>query len=259
MGHVLTPDVVSAWEERYSNRGRWGPHDLRGALNFVTPERVLGACAVPRRGRVVSCALPARERGPHGGAHRLDARLVTACGESSSPLAAIAEGVLTRGILLDLPRFRRVDTLEDGSAILPEELDACAESQGVAVESGDAVLVRTGKMLRCRRAGSWGAFAGGAAPGLSVHCARWLHEREVSVVATDTFAVEVVPSEVPGCTMPLHRISLRGSGVLFGEIFQLDELAEACAADGDYAFLLSASPLAVAGAVGAPLNPLAIK
>ena len=92
-----------------------------------------------------------------------------------------------------------------------------------------------------------------------MHCAAWLYEREVAAVATDTFCVEVAPSEVADCAMPLHMISLRNTGVHFGEMFQLEELAEACADDGEYAFLFCAPPLPITGAVGSPINPLAIK
>jgi kynurenine formamidase len=149
--------------------------------------------------------------------------------------------------------------LENGTPILPEDLDACAEAEGVAVESGDVVLVRTGMMTRCLEEKSWAGYCGGPAPGLSIHCARWLYEREVAAVATDTWGLEVLPNETPDCFQPLHMISLRNTGVLFGEIFQLDPLAAACAADGNYAFLFAAPPLPITGAVGSPINPLAIK
>jgi kynurenine formamidase len=81
----------------------------------------------------------------------------------------------------------------------------------------------------------------------------------VAAVATDTWGVEVLPNETPDCFQPLHMISLRNTGVLFGEIFRLDALAEDCAKDGNYAFLFSAPPLPITGAVGSPINPLAVK
>jgi kynurenine formamidase len=161
--------------------------------------------------------------------------------------------------LLDLPRFRQIEWLEDGTAILPEELDACAEAAGVTVESGDIVLVRTGMMTRCLAQDSWAGYCGGHAPGLSMHCSRWLYEREVAAVATDTWGLEVLPNETPDCFQPVHMISLRNTGVLFGEIFHLDRLAAACHDDGNYSFLFSAAPLPITGAVGSPINPLAIK
>ena len=67
MSQVINADTVREWGQRYSNWGRWGRDDERGALNFITPERVLEACALPRRGLVISCALPFDSHGPQTG------------------------------------------------------------------------------------------------------------------------------------------------------------------------------------------------
>jgi kynurenine formamidase len=285
MSVPITADTVREWGRRYSNWGRWGPDDELGALNFITPERVLAATALPRRGRVVSCALNFDHRGPQtgsGGRHNpihvmladggdalagyydgkmyndRDIALITSRGARKNGIDAVKQGVVGRGVLLDLPRHRGELWLEGGEAIGPAELDACAEAQGIAVESGDIVLVRTGMMTRCLGEGSWEGYCGGAAPGLSIHCAAWLYEREVAAICTDTWGVEVQPNETVDCFQPLHMISLRNTGVLFGEIFHLDDLAEACAEDERYAFLFTAPPLPITGAVGSPINPLAI-
>ena len=313
----LDARTVREWGERYSNWGRWGRDDQRGTLNFITPERILAACALPRQGLVVSCALPFDDRGPQsgvGGRHNpvhtmladggdalagaqnlpggfnyaddaismplqcgtqwdalahvfydgkmyndRDVRLVTSRGAKANAIDQIADGVVGRGVLLDLPRRRRVPWLDDGTPILPRDLDDCAEAFGVTVEPGDIVLVRTGMMTRCLEQKSWDGYCAGPAPGLSIHCTRWLYEREVAAVATDTWGVEVIPNETEDCFQPLHMISLRNTGLLLGEIFRLDALAAACAEDGNYAFLFSAAPLPITGAAGSPINPLAIK
>ncbi|NNL67174.1 MAG: cyclase family protein [Myxococcales bacterium] len=312
----LDAATVREWGRRYSNWGRFGAEDERGTLNFITPERVLAALQLPRRGEVFSCALPFDRFGPqpaggrrHNPIHSMlidgadaaagvqqspggfcyaddtitmplqcgtqwdslahvfydgrmyndrEASLVSSAGAAVNSIDKIADGVVGRGVLLDVARHRRVASLEDGEAIGPEELDACAEAQGVTVGSGDVLLVRTGKLARHRDAGSWDGYVG-ASPGLSLHTCRWLYEREIAAVATDTFCVEVLPAETPDCVMPLHMVSLRNTGLLLGEMFVLDALADACAADGEYAFLFTAPPLPVTGAVGSPVNPLAIK
>ena len=313
----LDARTVREWGLRYSNWGRWGPDDQRGTLNFITPERVLAASALPRTGRVISCALPFDHKGPQsgvGGRHNpihtmladggdalagaqnlpggfnyaddavtmplqcgtqwdalshvfydgrmyndRDVALVSSRGARANAIEQIADGVVGRGVLLDMPRFKRCDWLADGTAIGPNDLDACAEAFGVTVEAGDIVIVRTGMLTRCKRSGSWEGYCGGPAPGLSVHCARWIFEREIAAVATDTWGVEVLPNETPDCFQPLHMIALRNTGLLFGEIFDLDALSEACAEDGRYEFLFVAPPLPITGAVGSPINPLAIK
>jgi kynurenine formamidase len=187
-----------------------------------------------------------------------DVALISSKGAAANSIDRIRDGVVGRGVLLDLPRFLKIPWLDDRTRILPEHLDTCAEAFGVTIESGDILLVRTGKLTRHLEQRDWRGYLG-ETPGLSVHCARWLFERELAAVATDTFCVEVLPGEVPDCTMPLHMISLRNTGLLLGEIFALDALADACAADGNYAFLFSAPPLPVTGAVGSPINPLAIR
>jgi kynurenine formamidase len=96
-------------------------------------------------------------------------------------------------------------------------------------------------------------------PGLGVACVEWLHGREVAAVASDTMAVEVIPFEEPGTVLPVHALCIRDMGLTLGEMFDLDALAEDCAADGVWEMLLSAPALRVAGGVGSPLNPLALK
>ncbi len=188
-----------------------------------------------------------------------DIRLVTSSGAAANSIDKLKHDVVGRGVLLDLPRARNCQWLDDGTAIMPEDLDACAESQGVTIESGDILLVRTGMMTRCLEQKSWEGYCGGPAPGLSLYCARWLYEREIAAVATDTWGLEVRPNETEDCFQPLHMVSIRNTGLTFGEIFYLDDLAQACDEDGNYAFLFAGAPLPFTGAVGSPLNPLAIK
>ncbi|WP_433170902.1 cyclase family protein [Actinoallomurus sp. CA-150999] len=151
--------------------------------------------------------------------------------------------------------------LPDGFAIHERHLLATIEAQGPTstVRRGDIVLVRTGQLARCRRDG-WGEYAAGPAPGLSFTTLGWLHRTEIAAAATDTWGFEVRPYEFDGpCMSPLHQIAIPNMGLPLGEMFDLEELADDCAADGVYEFLLIAAPLPVTGAVGAPVNPIAVK
>jgi kynurenine formamidase len=188
-----------------------------------------------------------------------DIRLVTSQGARANSIDQIKDGVIGRGVLLDLPRYTRLSWLDDGTRITPADLDSCAEAFGATIDRGDIVLVRTGMLKRCLQQQSWEGYCGGPAPGLSVQCTRWIYEREIAALATDTWGVEVRPNETEDCFQPLHMISLRNTGLLLGEIFALDDLADACAEDGNYSFLFVAPPLPITGAVGSPINPLAIK
>ena len=188
-----------------------------------------------------------------------DATSVGSKGALRNDIANARDRVVGRGVLLDLARSRGRPWLEPGEQIHVEDLEECARSQGVAVGRGDIVLIRTGQMAQCRDAGSWGAYAGGPAPGLALDTAAWIFDRELAAVAGDTWGLEVLPNQTPDVFQPLHIILIVHMGLLVGEIFDLEALAEDCAGDGRYEFLLTAAPLPITGGVGSPVNPLAVK
>jgi kynurenine formamidase len=86
-----------------------------------------------------------------------------------------------------------------------------------------------------------------------------VHERQLAAVATDTWGMEVRPNEIPNAYQPLHQVFIPSMGLLVGEIFDLEALAEDCAKDGVYEFMFVAPPIPITGAVGSPVNPFAIK
>jgi kynurenine formamidase len=120
-------------------------------------------------------------------------------------------------------------------------------------------MVRTGQPAMCRARGGWGDYADGDAPGLSFSTAEWIHRHELAAVATDTWGMEVRPNEIPDTYQPLHQVLIPTMGMLVGEIFDLEVLAADCARDKVYEFLFTAPPLPITGAVGSPVNPIAIK
>lgn len=187
--------------------------------------------------------------------------VVTSMGDSVTGIETVADLIAGRGVLLDVGRAIGTDgELPDGFAITAEHLDATIEAQGAssAVGRGDLLVVRTGRLARARREG-WGDYAGGAAPGLSFTTADWLHGREIAGVATDTWGFEVRPNEFDVAFQPLHQVAIPNMGLFIGEMWDLDALAADCAEDGQYDFWLTAAPLRVTGAVGAPVNPIAVK
>ena len=184
---------------------------------------------------------------------------VSSQGASVNGIEQYASKIVTRGILLDIPRHRGVEWLEPGQAIGADELAACAEREGVTPRRGDILLVRTGAMAMVRSTGTWGTYAAGDAPGLDLSAAEWLCDQEVAGIATDTWGMEVRPNQTPDFFQPLHLVLIVNAGMLVGEIFDLEALAADCAGDGVYQFMFVGPPLPFTGAVGSPLNPLAIK
>lgn len=94
---------------------------------------------------------------------------------------------------------------------------------------------------------------------MSFTTADWLHSREIAAIATDTWGFEVRPNEFDAAFQPLHQVVIPHIGLFIGEMWAPDQLADACAADGVYDFFLTAAPLPITGAVGSPVNPIAVR
>jgi kynurenine formamidase len=183
--------------------------------------------------------------------------------------------LVSRGVLLDVARAKGCDVLEPGYPIMPEDLDAACDMAHVAVEPGDVVLVRTGQMVHLGlhlddiHVGDTHLGVGAhvrdldryawPAPGLTMATAEWFHAHDVAAVATDTIALEVFPCEVDDIYLPVHLLHLVEMGMTQGQNWVLDALAEDCADDGRYTFLLDASPLPLTRGTASPLNPVAVK
>jgi kynurenine formamidase len=169
-----------------------------------------------------------------------------------------AAGVVTRGVLVDVARSLGVDHLPLDHEITVHEIEAALERQRVEVRSGDALLFRTGNLARARAHGGWDRLTHGDEPGLGLEALPWLHEHEIAAVAADTWAFEAIPNP-SSIMLPLHAAGIVHMGLLVGEMFELEALALDCERDGRYTFLLGAQPLPFVGAVGSPVNPVAVK
>lgn len=165
--------------------------------------------------------------------------------------------VVGRGILADVARAHGVDHFDDAHAVTGDDLDAAVALTGVTVEPGDILLVRTGQM-HWLRGGDRERF-GHPSPGLSTQSVEWLRDHDVAAVATDTLTFEVFPGEDRAVLLPVHLLHLVDMGLAQGQLWALDELADDCAADGQYDFLLSATPLPLTRALGGPVAPTAVK
>jgi len=165
------------------------------------------------------------------------------------------EGVVTRGVLMDIARLKGVDYLEPGTPILREDLEAWERQTGIQVGPGDVVFVRAGRWARRAEEGAWAT--GRDAAGLHASAVPWLHERGVAMLGSD-YTNDVLPSLVDGVSQPVHLLTLVAMGLWLFDNLDLEALAEAAADEGRWEFMFVAAPLAVPGGTGAPLNPLAI-
>jgi kynurenine formamidase len=188
-----------------------------------------------------------------------DARLVDSTGAKKNGIHKTRDRMVGRGVLLDVARWKGGDYLEDGYGIGNDDLDGCARAHGVQVRPGDFVIVRTGQMEHCLARGDWGTYAAGDAPGLRFETADWIHKKQIAAICCDTWGCEVRPNESTEAFQPWHWIVIPMIGITMGEIFYLKDLAADCAQDKVYEFLFCAPTLAITGAVGSPINPIALK
>lgn len=181
--------------------------------------------------------------------------LVTAQGAKKLSIHNIKQGIMTRGILIDIPQLRGQKFLEPGVAIYPEDLDEWEEETGTKIRPGDVVFIRTGRWARRKLLGPWSVQKEGMA-GLHASCAAWLKKRDVAMLGSDA-AADVIPSQVEGVTHPIHVLTLHAMGMHIFDNCDLEAVSETSAKFKQWEFLLTASPLPVEGGTGSPLNPIA--
>jgi len=159
--------------------------------------------------------------------------------------------IVAPGVLLDVPRHRGVEELPAGEAVTAEELQACAAAQGVTIEPGMVVLVRTGNAKHWDNEERY--LAG---PGIAGDASRWLAGLDVRAVGADNMAWDVIGLHDPeaGCELPGHLELLARRGILIIENLNLEELATA----GVSQFTFVCTPLKFVGATGSPVRPIAI-
>jgi kynurenine formamidase len=180
---------------------------------------------------------------------------VTSAGAGKNDIAVFRNGIVTRGVLIDIPRLKGVPYLEPKAAIYVEDLEAWEKKAGVKVGSGDAVFVRTGRWARRAAKGPWNA--GEELAGLHASTVPWFKKRDIAILAGDG-ASDVLPSQVPGVSQPVHFLMLISLGTPLFDNCDLEQLAETANRLGRWEFLFSAAPLAVPGGTGSPLNPIAV-
>jgi kynurenine formamidase len=180
---------------------------------------------------------------------------VTAHGALELGVHELRDGIVSRGVLLDVPRQRGVEWLEPGEAIHVEDLEAAERAAGTRVEQGDLLLVRTGRWAYRAAHGAWDPHERLA--GLHACTLPWLHERRVAVLGSDGIS-DVVPSQAEGYRLPIHAIAIPILGVHLLDNLELEPLAEACAEEGRWEFLLTVAPLVIERGTASPVNPIAL-
>jgi kynurenine formamidase len=279
-----------------SNWGRWHDDGGRGALNHLTPARIVAAAQLVRTGVTVTLSQPLRTDAsiavPKPADHHMTMLTDADIGSGSVRFAKdyvgvdyhndghthidafchvaydgsffdgqagaidiLKDGLVGRGVLLDVPRVRGVPWLEPGDSVSRADLEAAERDHEVRVGTGDIVLVRTGHTRRETEFGAWDT--GSAKAGLHPTTASFLAERQVAALGSDGNS-DTVPSSTEGIGFPMHVLAIYAMGVHLLDYLQFEDLSRQCEEQGRWEFLFVAAPLRVVGGTGSPINPIAV-
>lgn len=183
---------------------------------------------------------------------------VKSTGAECNDITAIGDGVVGRGVLLDVPRSRGEDFIDPSYLVRRSDLEAAEADCGVEVRTGDLLVVSTG---RHRRRDSLGGDPNPLVDGLAgLHpdCLPWLSEREIALLGSDGISDPMPPTPIADWPFPIHQIGIVGMGLFLIDNLDLSGLSVECTERGRWEFLLVVAPLRLPGGTGSPLNPIAI-
>ena len=167
----------------------------------------------------------------------------------------LRNGVVTRGVLIDIPRLKKLPWLEPGTPVFVEDIEAWEKQARVRIGPGDAIFLRTGRWARRAKLGAWNVSENEA--GYHASVAPWLKARGVSFLGSDD-AQDVLPSLVEGIKLPVHTLAIAAMGIDILDNQDLEAAAETAAKLNRWEFLLTVAPVPVAGGTGYPAAALAI-
>jgi kynurenine formamidase len=279
-----------------SNWGRWHDDGGRGAMNHLTPDRIVAAARLVTTGVSVTLSqtlcTEARVDVPAPADHHMTMLTDVDIGSGSVRFAKdyvgvdyhndghthidafshvafdgsfydgqtgaidiLEDGLVGRGVLLDVPRVRGVRWLEPGEHVLPADLEAAERDHGVTVGPGDILLVRTGHTRRQAELEPWDTAR--AKAGLHPTTASFLAARQVAALGSDGNS-DTAPSTTEGIGFPMHVLAINAMGIHLLDYLQFEGLSRHCEEQGRWEFLLVVAPLRVHGGTGSPVNPIAV-
>ena len=284
---------------KVSNRGRWGAADQLGTVNLLTPEKRKQAAALVKSGLSVSLSatyieekaadadwtLTKTNRGSglsfeniHGGHQsHIDALChfsyngtfyngfvakegTEAQGCRQAGIHAWKNGLVTRGVLIDMARFRRVPWLDPGTPVTLHDIEAWEKETGIKILPGDAIFLRTGRWARRAQLGTWTIKSGLIGPDAGFHWSvlPWLKARDVAIVGTDgTFDVRPPLVDKDLGILPLHTAGIAAMGLVVIDGQDLEAVGDLAAKLKRWDFMMMAAPLAIDAGSGSPINVIA--
>ncbi|MBI4305471.1 MAG: cyclase family protein [Chloroflexi bacterium] len=182
--------------------------------------------------------------------------VTTAEGAKKESIDLVRQGIVTRGVLVDVPYLRGAEWLERPDGVGFADLEAAEKKCGFTVEPGDVLLMRTGQLRRWNQQGPSNVSQSGTTGPLP-EILPFLHSRGVAVMGSDT-GNDVTPSDYPRFTNPVHQIGIVALGLWILDNADLEGLAEACRKRNRWEFLINVLPLRLTNTTGSPCNPVAV-
>jgi len=187
-----------------------------------------------------------------------EAELVTEAGAQRNTIMAAGDGIVGRGVLLDVPAVQGTDHIDPGTYITVADLESAEAAQGCEVGPGDLLVVSTGRdARRAAHGGVLDPFRDGLA-GLHPECLPWLRERAVALLGSDGISDRLPAGPIDGWPFPIHQAAITGMGLMLVDNLRLDRALAACADHRRWEFLLTISTLRIPGGTGSPVNPIAV-
>ena len=180
---------------------------------------------------------------------------VTAGGATELSIGVASDGIVGRGLLVDVPRVRRVPWLEPGDHVTADDLIAAEALQEVRMERGDLLFVRVGHRSRRAALGPWDSA--NARAGLHPVALELLAERQIAVLGSDSNN-DTAPSAAEGVDFPVHVLAVNAMGLHLLDWLSFDELVAVCEELNRWSFLCVVAPLRLETGTGSPVNPIAI-
>jgi len=180
---------------------------------------------------------------------------VTERGARVNSIEALKDGLVGRGVLLDIPRARGVPWLEPGEHVFAADIEAAELTQDVSVQEGDILLIRTGHARRLAELGPWNTAK--AKAGLHPTVMPLLADRGVAVLGSDGNS-DTAPSTTEGVGFPIHVLAIAAMGIHLLDYLQFEDLRATCESKRRWEFLFFAAPLLIVGGTGSPVNPIAV-
>ncbi len=177
---------------------------------------------------------------------------ITQDGCARLAITNLKDGIVTRAVLIDVPRLRGVPYLEPGTRVYREDIEEWEQKAGVKVGAGDALLIRTGRWPRRAKVG----VTPGA--GMDASFLPFLKDRDVALFGSDT-AHELAPENIPGLRLTvIHKFAVVARGMNLLDNLDLEAAAETASRLKRWEFMLTVSPLRIPKGTGSPINPIAM-